>query len=234
LTLKHYIQIYNISKMYKNPLSNSLCYYPECSSVEQERQERMQRYELKKINEETEILKERILLDMINRLPQDIKQYIATFSPIILTLKKQVKYDFFENWITENVERIFGILETWPKRHIGFVLNRILRLNHPDCNMYLKGDHLYEHWTANHMRSLIILEISSRSKTRDQRICEIVHYHKYQHIHQFIPCTTNPELNECSPIRIWGAYKAIEEYDRRLKMISNTNAKVKRSKGATK
>ena len=75
--------------MYKNPLSNSLCYYPECSSVEQERQERMQRNELKKLNEESEILKERILLDRINHLPQDIKKYIATFSPIILTLKKQ-------------------------------------------------------------------------------------------------------------------------------------------------
>jgi hypothetical protein len=217
--------------MYKNPLSNSLCYYPECSSVEQERQERMQRYELNKLNEESEILKERILLNMINRLPQDIKQYIATFSPIILTLKKQVKYDFFENWITENVERIFGILETWPKRHIGFVLNRILRLNHPDCNMYLKGDHLYQHWTASHMRSLIILEISNRSKTRDGRICEIINYN-YQHNHQFIPCITNPELNECSPIRIWGAYKAIEEYDLRLKM--DAKAKVKRSKVADK
>jgi hypothetical protein len=197
----------------------------------------MQRNELKKLNEESEILKERILLNMINHLPQDIKQYIATFSPIILTLKKQVKYDFFENWITDNVERIFGILETWPKRHIGFVLNRILRLNrslnlnHPDSNMYLKGDHLYDHWTASHMRSLIIIEISNRSKTRDQRIREIVHYN-YQHNHQFIPCITNPELNECSPIRIWGAYKAIEEYDRRLKM--NTKAKTKRSKGAAK
>jgi hypothetical protein len=209
--------------MYKNPLYNSLCYYPERSSLEEERQE------LKKINEESEILKEHILLDTINRLPQDIKQYIATFSPIILTLRKQVKHDFFENWITENVKRIFGILETWPKRHIGFVLNGILCLNHPDCNMYLKGDHLYQHWTASHMTSLIILEISNRSKTRDRRICELVHY-KYQHIHKFIPCITNPELNELSPIRIWGAYKAIEEYERRLKMNSNVKTKANRSK----
>ena len=217
--------------MYKKPLSNSLC-YPECSSVEKERQEVK---ELKKINEEPEIVKERILLDRINRLPQDIKQYITTFSPIIITLRKQVKFDFFENWITENVERIFCILETWPKRHIGFVLNGILRLNHPDCNMYLKGDHLYQHWTANHMRSLIILEISNRSKTRDRIIREIVNY-KYQHIHQFIPCIRNPELNELSPIRIWGAYKAIEEYDWRLKAKTtmNSKAKTKRSKGAAK
>ena len=122
--------------MSKNPLSNSLCYYPECSSVEQEKQKARERRQIKKLNEEAETFKELALLGRIGLLPEDLKRYIGLFSPVVLNLKYLVKFEFFYNWATENVMRISNILDSWPKSKVGFVLNCIFRLVYPDTNIY--------------------------------------------------------------------------------------------------
>jgi len=207
--------------MSKNPLSNSLCYYPEFSSVEQEKREMQERRKIQKLNEEAETYRELTVLLRISLLPEDIKRYIGAFSPVVLNLKQKIKYEFFYNWSTENVMRIFSILESWPKQNVGFVLNRIFRLEFPETNMYLMGDDLYKHYTAKHMRGLIILEINNRCKTRDRNLAEKLQYTRY-HEGIYIPCLQNPAIDNYSSVRVWGAYKAIEEYDRRLKSAKKT------------
>jgi hypothetical protein len=43
-----------------------------------------------------------------------------------------------------------------------------------------------------------------------------------------VPCKVNPAFDECPPIRVWGAYKAIEEFDSRLKAKKGKKEKSKK------
>ena len=187
-------------------MSHYKVYYPECSQNEQNR-----------IQKKNEILEERLLLARIDRLPFFLQQLIGEFSPVVAAQKPLVKYEFFDKWIIENTERIMGLMEGWSKVHVGFVLNSIQCLEEPYLDGFLKGGYCYPSWTAKDMRRLIKFEISHR--TKEMRPDILTEYgSRLIRTHKFVPCRINPAFDKCPPIRVYGAYKAIEEYDTRLKI----------------
>ena len=193
-------------------MSHLKVYYPECSQNEQNRIN-------KKRLEKNEIIKEQILLAQINRLPYFLQRLIGEFSPVVVEQKLLVKYNFFDKWIIKNTERIMELIEGWSKQHVGFVLNSIIQLEYPGFNGYLKGESLYQGRDAKHMRKQIKVYISHRTENMCMDILtEYLINPKTGVVHKFVPCQVNPEFDKCPPIRIYGAYKAIEEYDTRLKM----------------
>jgi len=189
-------------------MSHLKVYYPECSQNEQN-----------KIRKENEIIAERLLLARIDHLPYFLQRLIGEFSPFVIKQQFLVKYEFFDKWIIENQERIIGLIEGWSKQHVGFVLNSIIQLEYPNYDGYLQGGSVYQDRKATHMRKLIKVYISHRTENmRMDILTEYLINHKNRVIHKFVPCQVNPEFDKCPPIRIYGAYKAIEEYDTRLKM----------------
>jgi hypothetical protein len=109
------------------------------------------------------------------------------------------------------------LLDGWTKQQVGFVLNSIVRLENREFDGYLKGEHCYQHWDTKHMRKQIKVYISHRTKImRPDIIADLRHQSTYT-VHNFVKCRVNPAFDTCPPIRVWGAYKAIEEYDLRLK-----------------
>ena len=163
-------------------------------------------------------INEKILLARINKLPECLQTLIGEFSQVVAEQRYLVKYEFFDRWIVENTERIMSLIEGWTKPHVGFVLNRIIQLGSPDFDGYLKGKTCYQHWDAKYMRKQIKVHISHRTKKERQDIIQDKRYEKTFIVHKFVPCRINPAFDECPPIRVYGAYKAIEEYDTRLKM----------------
>jgi hypothetical protein len=192
-------------------MSHYKVYYPECSQNEINRNN-------KKLFEENEFLQEQVLLEHIDHLPTDIQRHIGEFSPVVAEQKRLVKYEFFDSWIIANTQRIMDLIEGWTKPHVGFVLNSIIRLNDPNFNGYLKGETCYKFWDAKYMRKQIKVYISHRTKEQREDIIADLRGQKTYIVHKFVPCKVNPAFDECPPIRVWGAYKAIEEYDTRLKM----------------
>lgn len=198
-------------------MSHLKVYYPECSQNEQTR-----------IRRENEILEEYALLSRIDRLPIVLQRLVGEFSPVVEKQRALVKYEFFDRWIIENTERIMGLIEGWTKPHIGYVLNSIIKLGEPGFTGYLKGNPCYLHWDAKTMRKNIKVHISHRTKKMRPDILEDRRHERTYIVHEFVPCRVNPAFDECPPIRIYGAYKAIEEYDTRLK------AKIKKGKKSQK
>jgi len=191
-------------------MSHFKVYYPECSQNEQNRIN-------KKLLEEKEVLQEKILLARINLLPEFLQMLIGQFSPVVAQQRPVVKYEFFDRWLNENTDRIMDLLDGWTKPQVGFVLNSIIRLEEPDFNGYLKGNACYQHWDAKYMRKQIKVYISHRTRNLRPDIIADMRGERTYIVHKFIHCKVNPAFDECSPIRVWGAYKAIEEYDARLK-----------------
>jgi len=191
-------------------MSHFKVYYPECSQNEQNRIN-------KKLLEEKEVLEEKILLARINLLPEFLQMLIGQFSPVVAQQRPVVKYEFFDRWLNENTDRIMDLLDGWTKPQVGFVLNSIIRLEEPDFNGYLKGNACYQHWDAKYMRKQIKVYISHRTRNLRPDIIADMRGERTYIVHKFIHCKVNPAFDECSPIRVWGAYKAIEEYDARLK-----------------
>ena len=190
-------------------MSHFKVYYPECSQNEQNRIN-------KKRLEEEEILKEQTLLAHIDRLPYFLQRLVGEFSPVIKKQRAMAKYEFFDTWLNENTDRIMGLIESWTKPQIGFVLNSIIRLSEPYFDSYLKGNICYQHWTAEYMRKQIKVYISHRTKKQRPDIIADLRGESTFIVHKFVPCKINPAFDECPPIRVWGAYKAIEEFDFRL------------------
>ena len=191
-------------------MSHFKVYYPECSQNEMNRISR-------KLLEEKEVLEERLLLARINRLPEFLQMLVGEFSPVVKEQKALVKYEFFDRWLNENTEQIMGLVEGWSKPQVGFVLNSIIQLESPDFDGYLKGSTCYQHWPATYMRKQIKVYISHRTQKQRPDIIADMRGERTYIVHKFVPCRVNPAFDDCPPIRVWGAYKAIEEFDQRLK-----------------
>ena len=202
----------NIFKM-----SQFQTYYPECSQNEQQKIKKETAIKIFNVIEANEILQEHLLLIRINGLPEDIQGLIGDFSPIVAAQKRLVKFEFFDTWLNQNTVRIMDLLDGWTKPQVGFVLNSIIQLETPDFDGYLKGADLYQHIPAKYMRKQIKVYISHRTKTQRPDILADLREQWSYTVHKFVPCLVNPDFDECPPIRIWGAYKAIEEHDARLK-----------------
>ena len=202
-------------------MSHFKVYYPECSQNEMNRISR-------KLLEEKEVLEERILLVRINCLPTDIQRLVADFSPVVKEQRALVKYEFFDAWLNENTDRIMGLLEGWTKPQVGFVLNSIIQLGSPNFNGYLKGESCYQHWPATYMRKQIKVYISHRTQKQRPDIIADMRGQGTYIVHKFVPCRVNPAFDDCPPIRVWGAYKAIEEFDSRLKSKKGKKGKSKK------
>ena len=188
-------------------MSHLKVYYSECSQNEQKR--------IRKVNE---VLEERILLARVDRLPYFLQRLVGEFSPLLAVQRALVKYEFFDRWIIENTDRIMGLIEGWTKPHVGFVLNSIIRLEEPHFDGYLKGGDCYQRKDAKYMRTQIKVYISHRTKEMRLDIIKDAHHERNYPVHKFAPCQINPAFDECPPIRVYGAYKAIEEYDTRMQM----------------
>jgi hypothetical protein len=167
---------------------------------------------------EEEILNEQILLTRIDFLSEDIQRLIGSFSPVVAHQRLLVKNEFFDRWITENTGRIMELVNSWSKPHVGFVLNRLIQLREPDFYAYLKGGICYTHWPATYIRKQIKVIISNRTKYPRADITDDLADQPTYTIHKFVPCKVNPTFNDFDNVRVYGAYKAIEEYDTRIKM----------------
>jgi hypothetical protein len=174
-----------------------------------------------------QICDESALLIKVGTLPFEILELVGSFSPVVQNLKKNFKFNFFDSWIIDNTDRIMEILNGWTKPQVGFVLNSIIQLDSPEFVFYLKGGRTYKHWTSEYMRKQIKVHISHRTeKMRPDIIADLNGQTTYV-VHKFVKCKVNPTFDECPPIRIWGAYKAIEEYNARLKLKKGKNGKKK-------
>jgi hypothetical protein len=191
-------------------MSHFKVYYPECSQNEMNRISR-------KLLEEKEVLEERILLARVNLLPEFLQMLVGEFSPVVKEQRSLVKYEFFDRWLNENTQRVMDLIEGWTKPQVGFVLNSIIRLSEPYFDSYLKGNICYQHWDAKYMRKQIKIYISHRTKIQRPDIIADMRCERTYIVHKFVPCKVNPAFDECPPIRVWGAYKAIEEFDSLLK-----------------
>ena len=212
-------------------MSQFKTYYPECSQNEQKKLKKETAIKLTNVLKANEILQEHLLLIRIGDLPEEMKGLIAEFSPVIAAQKRLVKFEFFDTWLNQNTQRIMDLLDGWTKPQVGFVLNSIVQLENREFDGYLKGEHTYQHWDAKYMRKQIKVYISHRTKImRPDIIADLRHQNTYT-VHNFVPCRVNPSFDKCPPIRVWGAYKAIEEYDLRLKAKkSETKAKKSETK----
>ena len=182
---------------------------------------------INKNNSDSQINDESLLLNRIDSLPKEIQRLVADFSPVVKKLKENVKFELFDTWLNENTDRIMGLIEGWTKPQVGFVLNSIIRLEDPGSDDYLKGESCYQNWPASYMRKQIKVYISHRTKKQRPDIIADLREQSTYIVHKFVPCRVNPEFDECPPIRVWGAYKAIEEYDSRLKMKKAKKTKAK-------
>ena len=144
-------------------------------------------------NEEDEILQEHLLLVRINDLPKEIQSIVSAFSPVVRKLKIQIKFEFFNGWLNENRERIMGLVDGWSRQQISTIINIIVRFkNSAALPGYFIGISSYRQWPKEYMSKIIKSYIEQRT-------------------------WPDPTFTECPPIRIWGACKAIEECDARLK-----------------
>jgi hypothetical protein len=171
---------------------------------------------------------ERQLLVRISFLPDEIQILVGQFSSVVTQMRISIKFEFFDNWVIQNTGRIMGLIEGWTKPQVGFVLNSIFQLESPDFTGYLKGESCYQHWDANYMRKQIKVYVSHRTQQMRPDILEDLRHQSTYVVHKFVPCRVNPVFDECPPIRVWGAYKAIEEYDTRLKMKKMKKGKPKK------
>jgi len=165
-----------------------------------------------------EKLFEKNLLARINCLPECIQRLVGEFSPVVAEQRVLVKFEFFDRWVIENTEHIMSLIEGWSKPHVGYVLNSIIQLESPDFDGYLKGQTCYQHWDAKYMRKQIKVYISHRTEKMRPDILQDLRKQSTYIVHKFVPCRVNPAFDECPPIRVYGAYKAIEEYDTRIKL----------------
>ena len=144
-------------------------------------------------NEEDEILQEHLLLVRINELPKEIQSMVSAFSPVVRKLKIQIKFEFFNGWLNENRERIMGLVDGWSRQQISTIINIIIRFkNSAALPGYFIGISSYRQWPKEYLSKIIKSYIEQRT-------------------------WPDPTFTECPPIRIWGACKAIEECDARLK-----------------
>jgi hypothetical protein len=206
-------------------MSQFKTYYPECSQNEQKRIKKETAIKMVNVLEANEILQEHLLLIRIDKLPEEIQGLVAAFSPVVAAQKRLVKFEFFDTWLNQNTQRIMDLLDGWTKQQVGFVLNSIVQLENREFDGYLKGTNLYQHWDAKYMRKQIKVYISHRTKRQRPDILADLRHQSTYTVHNFVPCLVNPSFDECQPIRVWGAYKAIEEYDIRLKSKKSSKAK---------
>ena len=144
-------------------------------------------------NEEDEILQEHLLLVRIDGLPKEIQSIVSAFSPVVRKLKIQIKFEFFNNWLNETRERIMGLVDGWSRQQISTIINIIIRFkNSTALPGYFIGISSYRQWPKEYLSKIIKSYIEQRT-------------------------WPDPTFTECPPIRIWGACKAIEECDARLK-----------------
>ena len=152
-----------------------------------------QQQQNKNNKEEDEILQEHLLLVRINELPKEIQSMVSAFSPVVRKLKIQIKFEFFNGWLNENRERIMGLVDGWSRQQISTIINIIVRFkNSAALPGYFIGISSYRQWPKEYMSKIIKSYIEQRT-------------------------WPDPTFTECPPIRIWGACKAIEECDARLK-----------------
>ena len=175
-----------------------------------------------------ELLQEQMLLERINRLPEFIQSLVGEFSPVVANQKALVKCEFFDKWVDMNTDRILALMDGWSKHHIGFVLNSIVKLDNPNYRGLCKGGGWYNYYTANQMRRLIKIEINRRTRHMRPDVINDIRIFKQNRIvinywrnPGFVPCKINTAFDNYLPIRIYGAYKAIEEYNTRLLIKKN-------------
>jgi hypothetical protein len=178
--------------------------------------------------EEEEIVKETMLMSRINRLPEDVQRIVGEFSPVVKEQRFLIKFEYFDKWIIDNTDRIMGLVSKLSKPHVGFILNSVCSLNFKTTfDAFTKRGACYGQFTAEGMRIQIKYIISQRNKTqRDDIIDDLKNEPKIQFPHKFVPCKINPSFDDL-PIRVYGAYKAIEEYDTRLKISKAKKSKEK-------
>ena len=200
---------------HKNPLDYSFSYYPECSQNELLRYKRLKRErEQFELNEKETAEETRMLSEMKAMLPNDLIKLVGEFSPVVKQQQFLVKVEYFERWISENTERIMSLIDNWTKQHVGFVLTRIIQLDKPTFNAYLKGvGNDYNRFTKLEMSRSIKYYISLRSKQKRYEF----KMKDWVFPHYFVPSHLNPAIDDLDPVRIYGAYKAVEEYNNRLK-----------------
>jgi hypothetical protein len=59
------------------------------------------------------------------RMPAEIKKYIGAFSNDVVNQQKLVKIEFYNGWFKMHKSRIIGLMKTWTKKELAFVLNKI-------------------------------------------------------------------------------------------------------------
>jgi hypothetical protein len=201
------------------------CYPLECSQNERIKLARLKRQREEFETNENETASESILLmRMRTFLPDTLINEIGAFSGVVLRERLLVKVEYFDKWINDNNRRVMSLLDTWTKPHVAFVLTQLI---HP-CTSYLYGvGTLYDSFTKTEMAKAIKIHISNRAKLPRQELledyAELRRKNKVYCIfpHSFVPCKVNPRLDELDPIRVYGAYNAIEEYDKRLREKKN-------------
>jgi hypothetical protein len=59
------------------------------------------------------------------RMPAEIKKYIGAFSNDVINQQKLAKIEFYNSWFKTHKSRIIGLMKTWTKKELAFVLDKI-------------------------------------------------------------------------------------------------------------
>jgi hypothetical protein len=167
--------------------------------------------------EDDEVVKEKMLLLRINRLPEEIQRIVEEFSPVVKEQRFLSKYEYVKKWVIENTDRIMDLVSGWPKQCIGIALNRIMKNNEPSEKMYgyVKGHPTYLTITSTRMLDIInyfIFDAANNKFKKNKNKKNLFPYYK----------------------KLYGTCKQLEEFDTMIKIHQKKKRKEQRDKSKEK
>jgi hypothetical protein len=166
-------------------------------------------------------------MQLYSRLPDCLQGCVNEYLTDVFAMVQQIVNDeYFREYVALNTERIKRMMENWSKRDLGFVLNAILTTNttHQRCFKlvcYLQDvdTWVYESAKLPQMRDDVITYIGHRAELPDcPKILALTgsrryngHFYNYLNFHDVVI-----KDEHRSPIRVYGAYQALEAFDAKL------------------
>jgi hypothetical protein len=161
------------------------------------------------------------------KLPVDVQLIIQEYlQEVINSVRKSINNQFFLEYAKENAHRMLKIMESWSKRQLGIVLNGILVTNTTHDKSYPRSWNLqcyleYDSWLyqvskVDQMRLDVLTYIGHRNSLPEgDPMLALTGHRRYNgHLYTFLKFNgVTIKEEERSPIRVYGAYKAIEEYN---------------------
>jgi len=97
------------------------------------------------------------------RMPAELKKYIGAFSNEVVNQQKLMKIEFYNNWFKTHKYRIIGLMKTWTKKELAFVLNKIKQAH--DASRH----DAFAHYPRNQTNIMLLSKIECIINKRGER-----------------------------------------------------------------